>query len=288
MRALVTGSTGFVGGTLMERLLTMPDQKVVAATRDASRRLPSAFERRCIASLAPGADWRSGLAGVDTVYHLAARVHVMHDTVNDPLSAFRQTNVDGTLQLARQTVDAGVRRFVFVSSIKVNGERTQAGQRFRADDPPAPVDPYGVSKLEAEQGLRQLAGETGLEVSLLGHLWCMGRESRRIPADDELAAARGSAAIWSYRQSAQLGRTGQFGRLADRLRAAPRRGGPNLSRERRRGSVDLRPPSAAGPSSAPASTAASCAGALAGGSIGVDGQARFGTTPVRFAAVRHQ
>ena len=168
MRALVTGSIGFVGGTLMRRLLTMPDQKVVAAMRDVSRRLPSAVERRCIASLAPGADWRSGLAGVDTVYHLAARVHVMHDAVNDPLSAFRQTNVDGTLQLARQAVDAGVRRFVFVSSIKVNGERTQAGQRFRADDPPAPVDPYGVSKLEAEQGLRQLAGETGLEVVIVG------------------------------------------------------------------------------------------------------------------------
>lgn len=167
MRALVTGSTGFVGSALLQRLLARPDQTVVAATRDAPERLPAAVERTCIASLGPDTDWRRGLAGVDTVYHLAARVHVMHDTVTDPLAAFRQTNVEGTLRLARQAAQAGVRRFVFVSSIKVNGERTSAGQAFRADDVPAPMDPYGVSKLEAEQGLQRLASDTGLEVVIV-------------------------------------------------------------------------------------------------------------------------
>lgn len=114
--------------------------------------------------LGDGVDWAAALVDVDVVIHCAARVHVMHDAARDPLSEFRRVNVNGTLALASQALAAGVRRFVFVSSIKVNGERNVQGRAFCADDAPAPVDPYGVSKLEAEQGLLRLAGETGLEV----------------------------------------------------------------------------------------------------------------------------
>lgn len=167
MRALITGANGFVGRALTLQLLALPGQKVVAAVRGAPDCLPAGVERSCVTSLSGSATWRDALEGVDTVYHLAARVHVMRDTADDSLMEFRRTNVDGTLTLARQAAAAGVRRFVFVSSIKVNGEQTPIGRPFRAEDVPAPVDPYGVSKLEAEQGLRRLAGETGLEVAIV-------------------------------------------------------------------------------------------------------------------------
>jgi nucleoside-diphosphate-sugar epimerase len=96
--------------------------------------------------------------------HLAARVHVMRDQAVDPLAAFRRVNVDGTLELARQAAQAGVRRFVFVSSVKVNGEASAPGRPYREDDPPAPADAYALSKYEAELGLRQLAVQTGMEL----------------------------------------------------------------------------------------------------------------------------
>ena len=109
----------------------------------------------------------SALRNVEQVVHLAARVHVMNDKSLDPLAEFRRVNVEGTANLARQAAAAGVRRFVFLSSIKVNGEFTELGQPFTADDVSAPEDPYGVSKLEAEQFLRQIAAETGMEVVII-------------------------------------------------------------------------------------------------------------------------
>jgi nucleoside-diphosphate-sugar epimerase len=99
--------------------------------------------------------------------HLAARVHVMRDESLDPLSEFRKSNVEGTLRLATQVAQARVKRFIFISSVKVNGEQTQAGHPFRADDLPAPQDPYGISKLEAEVGLREIARQTGMEVVII-------------------------------------------------------------------------------------------------------------------------
>jgi UDP-glucose 4-epimerase len=99
--------------------------------------------------------------------HLAARVHLIKDKSLDPIAEFRRINVDGSINLARQAAAAGVRRFVYMSSIKVNGEFTEVGYPFRADDTPAPMDPYGVSKQEAEQGLRQIAAETGMEVVII-------------------------------------------------------------------------------------------------------------------------
>lgn len=99
--------------------------------------------------------------------HLAARVHVMNEAADDALSEFRRCNVAGTVALARQAAAAGVRRFVFVSSVKVNGELTTSGKPFSADDTPAPQDPYGVSKHEAEVALRAIAAQTGMEVVII-------------------------------------------------------------------------------------------------------------------------
>jgi nucleoside-diphosphate-sugar epimerase len=147
----------------------------VAAGRDvraAFRQPPllpntTGVESVLVSDLDATTDWRAALNDIDTVVHLAARVHVMQDKATDPLGEFRRVNVMGTLRLAKQAVDAGVRRFVFISSIKVNGEATQKGRPFMADDTPAPTDAYGISKLEAEQGLMTLAASTGLEVVII-------------------------------------------------------------------------------------------------------------------------
>lgn len=157
---LVTGATGFVGKGLCTEL--------------AARGLPFRAASRsqgpgCITvgELDAATDWSAALAGVDRVVHLAARVHVMKERAADPLAEFRRTNVAGTLRLARQAAAAGVRRFVFVSSIKVNGEETQPGRPFTADDTPGPQDAYGVSKMEAEQALLELGRQSGMEVVVL-------------------------------------------------------------------------------------------------------------------------
>jgi len=130
-------------------------------------KVPSCIEQFAVGEINGATDWGSALRDVNAVIHLAARVHIMHDTAADPLTAFRAINVEGTLNLARQAAAAGVIRFVFVSSVKVNGEATLPGQPFTADDVPAPLDAYGVSKMEAEQGLREMALETGMEVVII-------------------------------------------------------------------------------------------------------------------------
>jgi UDP-glucose 4-epimerase len=111
--------------------------------------------------------WHPYLEDVETIVHLAARVHVMRETDVDPTSRFHEANVLATINLARQAAAAGVRRFVFVSSIKVNGESTPAGKPFRATDPRSPQDPYGVSKAEAEEALIELGAKTGMEVTIV-------------------------------------------------------------------------------------------------------------------------
>ena len=120
-----------------------------------------------IRSLSSDTDWTEVLSKVEQVVHLAARVHVMNDKNPDPLAEFRRVNVEATANFARQAAAAGVKRFVYLSSVKVNGEFTEAGQPFTADDAPAPKDPYGVSKHEAEQLLRLIAAETGMEMVII-------------------------------------------------------------------------------------------------------------------------
>ena len=120
-----------------------------------------------VADISANSNWLPALQGVEAVIHAAARVHVMNDRIADPLAEFRKVNVDGTLNLARQASAAGVKRFIFISSIKVNGEATSSDKPFLASDVPAPEDAYGLSKLEAEQGLMQIAAETGLEVVIV-------------------------------------------------------------------------------------------------------------------------
>lgn len=165
---LVTGASGFVGGALIKRLVAdKSSETVVAAVRRLDKTWPRGVRPKLVGDLLSSTDWHDALQGVDVVVHCAARVHVMQDFASDPLEAYRQVNVDGALNLARQAAQVGVRRFVFVSSIKVNGEATSFGHSFSADDSPAPLDPYGISKMEAEQGLRELSAQTGMEVVIV-------------------------------------------------------------------------------------------------------------------------
>lgn len=167
LRILVTGANGFVGRAVVAELRRQ-GHRVTGAIRDV-RALAACGECRYvgIGDIGAATDWREALAGVDVVVHLAARVHVMREAAADPLAEFRATNVLGTRQLAAAAAGGNVRRLVFMSSIKVNGEATEPGLAFAPDDLPSPQDAYGQSKWEAEQALGEVAARTGLEVVIL-------------------------------------------------------------------------------------------------------------------------
>ena len=160
---LVTGANGFIGTAVMARLAQMPGIKPVAAVRQPERWTGPgrAVAYDLFAEALPA------LSGIEAIVHCAARVHVMTDTVENPLSAYRNANTHATARLAAQAAASGVKRFVFISTIKVNGETTRGRGPFTAEDTPAPQDPYGQSKLEAEQALDRLAGTSGLEVAII-------------------------------------------------------------------------------------------------------------------------
>jgi nucleoside-diphosphate-sugar epimerase len=166
-RVLVTGASGFVGRAVVARLVADGRYLVRAATRRPAADFAPGVEQLMTGDLGAHTEWRHALAGVDVLVHAAARVHVMREREMDPLQAFRAVNVEGTLRLAQEAAASGVRRMVFLSSIKVNGESTPPGRPFRADDAPAPSDAYGISKREAEEGLLALARTSKMEVVVI-------------------------------------------------------------------------------------------------------------------------
>jgi len=162
---LVTGANGFVGRALCTELVRQ-GQSIREAVRSSTTPVEN-INTVSVGEINAETDWTAALAGIKVVIHLAGRAHIMRDNAVDPLDAFRKVNVDGSWNLALQACDAGVQRFIFISSIKVNGEGTPEGRPYTAEDKPAPFDPYGISKLEAEEALRQLADESGMELVII-------------------------------------------------------------------------------------------------------------------------
>jgi len=165
-RIFLTGVSGFIGAALA--CVTHEKGFIIrGGVRSKSDSIPSFVEQIAVGNIIPSTNWQMGLDGSDIVIHLAARVHIMQDTAKNPLSEFRRINTEATLNLARQAVASNVKRFIYLSSIKVNGELTSHGVPFTPDDDCVPTDPYGLSKYEAEQGLLALAQQTGMEVVII-------------------------------------------------------------------------------------------------------------------------
>lgn len=158
---LITGSSGFVGRRLVARLKDT-NCRMRCAVRGSSQGKGVVS----VGDVGPETVWGEALIDINTVIHLAARVHMMKDDVSDPLEEFRHVNVEGTFKLARQAAACGVKRFIFLSTVKVNGEET-SGQPFSEQSPPHPQDSYAVSKFEAELGLQLIARETDMEVVII-------------------------------------------------------------------------------------------------------------------------
>jgi nucleoside-diphosphate-sugar epimerase len=167
MKVAVTGASGFVGSAAVA-LFARNGWQVIAQSR---RLAPAASLITNVQTLQADLDdqalWQAALAGCEAVLHTAARVHQVNDVSTNPLADYRAVNTEQTLRLARNAANHGVKRFVFLSSIKVNGEWTSEEHPFRADDAPAPADPYGISKCEAELGLKEIANQTDMQVVIV-------------------------------------------------------------------------------------------------------------------------
>lgn len=166
MNVLLTGASGFLGGALKNELEKKTYVNLSITVRSPSSDI-DASQVHVVGDIDAFSNWRTALINRNVVIHTAARAHVMGDGANNPLSEYRRVNVGGTLHLAKQASESGVKRFIFISSIKVNGEHTIRNKYFSADDKPAPLDAYGQSKWEAEQGLFEIGGRTGMEVVVI-------------------------------------------------------------------------------------------------------------------------
>jgi UDP-glucose 4-epimerase len=164
-RLLITGGRGFVGRAVAAAAASNGYAVRISSRLQAPTPM-SAVELIQVASQGPATDWSRALEGIDCVVHCAGRAHV-RSNATDSLPAFQTVNVDGTLNLARQAVAAGVRRLIFLSSVGVNGVETALGRRFCETDPPAPHNAYATSKWQAEQGLLAIANKSALEVVLI-------------------------------------------------------------------------------------------------------------------------
>ena len=164
-KVLLTGSTGFVGAAVLATLKELPEIQVVATIRKAKAEIDR--NTVVVGDIDGDTDFSAALTDTDIVIHCAARAHIMHDDVAAPMAEYRRVNVTGTMNLARQAARYGVKRFIFISSIKVNGESTTRQPKFTAFDIPAPLDAYGQSKAEAEQALLELSRETNMDVVII-------------------------------------------------------------------------------------------------------------------------
>jgi len=165
MNILLTGATGFLGSALLCKIKQDSELNVSCPVRKLELLGVAPFVD--VGEINESTDFSSVLAGIDVVVHVAARVHVMRDESDDPLSEYRKVNVFGTANLARQAVVAGVRRFVFISSVKVSGEFTRDGERFVETMVPNPEDPYARSKFEAEEALKEISVDSGMEFVII-------------------------------------------------------------------------------------------------------------------------
>ncbi|MCA0404368.1 MAG: NAD-dependent epimerase/dehydratase family protein [Proteobacteria bacterium] len=166
-KILLTGGSGFLGCCLLDELGKNENYSFHLPLRENKLKPNVNYQVFPYHDLNENQDWSEALNGCEVVVHLAARVHIMKENSLDPLAEFRKTNVEGTLNLARQAAKMGIKRFIFLSSIKVNGESTALNQPFKADDKPEPKDAYAISKYEAEQGLLNIAKETQMEVVII-------------------------------------------------------------------------------------------------------------------------
>ena len=163
---LITGANGFVGSALTKRLFK-DGFPVIASVRKKPIYLPNIFPIFEIGDLKSNNDWSLGLKNVKFVIHTAGRVHITSNQCKSTLSKFREENVEATANLALQSAKAGVKRFIFISSIKVNGDQTDNKKPFSSSDKPNPSDIYGVSKYEAEEKLIAIGHDTGMEVVII-------------------------------------------------------------------------------------------------------------------------
>ena len=163
-KILITGATGFVGSHLLQMALAQ-NREVICPVRSKNRTTDLGANQ--ISSIDSKTDWHAHLNNVHTVIHCAARVHVMNETVADPLAAFREVNLHGSVRLAEQAAAAGVSQFIYLSSVKVNGEMTLEGSAFTEKDSPQASDPYGISKQEAEAALLELGQRTGMAITII-------------------------------------------------------------------------------------------------------------------------